>query len=115
MPRFLAEPVEPLAAPVFPRIVNDERESNSQPVVSFLDGSKTPLEFTKVERYAFGPISGQLELVLMDMSALNGWRNSEGLPPWDGLMGADVLQAFSAVIDYGASKLFLRVPGSTRQ
>jgi predicted aspartyl protease len=97
------------------RRLNLPPPKKSRMTVTFLDGSKTPLEFTKVEHYAFGPISGQLELVLMDMTALNGWRKSEGLPPWDGLLAADVLQAFSAVIDYGASKLFLRVTGGTRQ
>ena len=37
----------------------------------------------------------------------------DGLPPRDGLLAGDVLQAFSAAIDFGTSKLFLRVTGGT--
>ncbi len=47
------------------------------------------------------------------MSDFNDWRKSEGLPPWDGILAADMLQYFSAVIDFGGAKLFLRTRWQT--
>jgi Aspartyl protease len=77
----------------------------------FLDGSEVPLRFASVERLDLGGISAPLgKAVLMPMAKSNEWRQVKGYPPWAGLLGAELLQYFGAVIDFDASKLFLLDP-----
>jgi hypothetical protein len=72
-----------------------------------LDGSRQPLQYATLERFAIGGIPVQTDGVLMDMSAMNTLRNGEGYPPLTGLLGADALHRLAAVIDYPAAKLFV--------
>jgi hypothetical protein len=46
--------------------------------------------------------------VAMDLDHVNASLKQRGLPPIDGIIGADLLERREAVIDYRASVLFLR-------
>jgi predicted aspartyl protease len=80
-----------------------------------LDGSEIPLRFANVEQLVVGGISVPLgKAVLLPMAKLNEWRREKGYPPWEGLLGPEVLQYLEAVIDFDASKLFLLDPRRKR-
>jgi predicted aspartyl protease len=72
-----------------------------------LDGSELPVRFASMDHLTIGGISAPVEAILLPMKRLNEWRQAEGYPPWAGLLGADVLKRFGAVIDFDAPSLFL--------
>jgi hypothetical protein len=55
-------------------------------------------------------IETPLEAYVVDLSPHKDVLQKDGAAPYDGLMGAPILRAFAAVIDYGSVKLFLRKP-----
>ncbi len=52
---------------------------------------------------------GLEKLYVMDLSHVNHALSSRGAGPVDGVIGADVLSTFAAVIDYGSMSLFLKL------
>ena len=49
----------------------------------------------------------QVEFMLIDMEAINSALEEQGESPIDGILGADLLVALSAVIDYKEKRLLL--------
>jgi hypothetical protein len=52
--------------------------------------------------------TGEVRVVAHDMTEANETNKAYNYPLLDGLLGADVLQKFSAVIDHGGAALYLR-------
>jgi hypothetical protein len=46
----------------------------------------------------------------MDLTHVNQSLALKGEAPIDVILGADVLQGHAAIIDYGSSSLFLKIP-----
>ncbi len=70
------------------------------------------LEFHEVHDASFviGSISPKVRAHLaMDFSTVNQALAAAGSTPVDAILGIDVLDAHSAVIDYGSNSLYLRV------
>lgn len=49
-------------------------------------------------------------MAFVDLTAMNASLAEDGLPPIDGLLGADLLSVLRARIDYGDKALLLRLP-----
>lgn len=61
-------------------------------------------------RFVIGDISPRVRALLaMDLSHVNQALALKGSSPVDAILGVDVLEAHSAVIDYGSSSLYLKV------
>ena len=61
-------------------------------------------------RFAIGDVSPKISALLaMDLTHVNQATALRGSGPIDAVLGADVLEAHSAVIDYGSSSLYLKI------
>ena len=61
-------------------------------------------------RFRLGQIMPQIAMLLaMDLTHVNQAAALRGSGPIDAVLGADVLEAHSAVIDYGSSSLYLKL------
>ncbi len=61
-------------------------------------------------RFVIGDISPKVSALLtMDLSHVNQALTLRGSTAVDAVLGADVLEAHSAVIDYGSSSLYLKI------
>ncbi|MDQ3803605.1 MAG: retroviral-like aspartic protease family protein [Acidobacteriota bacterium] len=59
-------------------------------------------------RFVLGAVAPKVRALLaMDLSHVNQAAAFQGSGPIDAVLGADVLEAHSAVIDYGSSSLYL--------
>ncbi len=64
----------------------------------------------EAERFLLGRITPKVRALLaMDLSHVNQALSLKGFAPVDAILGVDVLEAHSAVIDYGSSSLYLKV------
>ncbi len=61
-------------------------------------------------RFLIGDVTPKVRgLLTMDLSHVNQALALKGSSPVDAVLGADILEAHSAVIDYGSSSLYLKV------
>ncbi len=61
-------------------------------------------------RFLIGAVTPKVRALLtMDLSHVNQALALKGSSPVDAVLGADILEAHSAVIDYGSSSLYLKV------
>ena len=70
------------------------------------------LEIHQIEaaRFRLGHIAPKMRALLaMDLSHVSQALSLKGMGPVDAILGVDVLEAHSAVIDYGSSSLYLKV------
>lgn len=70
------------------------------------------LEIHQIEeaRFVIGDFSPQINALLtMDLSHVNEALAIRNSTPVDAVLGGDVLEAYSAVIDYGSSSLYLKI------
>ncbi len=74
-------------------------------------GGELTAKGTIVERLALGSLALEnFPAAVIDLSHVNTGLRARGALPMDGVIGADLLDAHDAVIDYRARCLFLRRP-----
>jgi len=100
-----------------PRTVVDRKASSRLEIPSGVPGqtaqglgsSAFPTEFSSVHTFSLGPILLKNEqVILMDLSVVNAGQSAD--KQIDGIIGADFLAKYKAVLDYGKMILSLRMP-----
>lgn len=77
--------------------------------ILWIPTSVTAHDYCRVEWVRLGPIdSGEVGIYSDDLSATNSILADYGDPPVDGLLGGDLLNLSSAVIDYANARLFVK-------
>jgi predicted aspartyl protease len=72
-------------------------------------GASEPIAYVIMDQFWIGPCRlPAVEGVVTDFSHVHAARSEMGDQPFDGILGADVLTAQAAILDYGALTLYLR-------
>lgn len=77
--------------------------------------SESAVESASVEELTFGTVRLQgIEAKVVDLAPLNGQLEEAGANRIDGILGADLLEEYGAIIGYAERRLYLRErPGGT--
>jgi predicted aspartyl protease len=74
-----------------------------------LGGSGQPVEAGRLDNVEIGALRFEsIPVTVLDLSQVNRLLRSMGREPVDGIIGADVLMAQQAVIDYGSLSVYLK-------
>lgn len=94
------------------RILSFVHESTFSDHDKFSTGLGTdsmPTSIAVIKTFKIGEMTiKDFEIVLLDLSHVNGSYQKMGLPPIDGVLGNDVMVDHKAVVDYGKLELKLR-------
>jgi hypothetical protein len=66
-------------------------------------------KISKRNAIQIGKWENKINLITFDMNHINNTIDEKQIDPIDGIIGADVLKKFKALIDYKSNKLYLKI------
>jgi hypothetical protein len=82
---------------------------DSKEKASSANSEMTHTKISKGNTVQIGKWENKMNLITFDMSHINNALSQKQINPIDGIVGADILKKFKAILDYKSNKLFLKL------